>query len=277
MTYHLLSDPNGLIAHIKRVLHEGNEAAPVIPGEISDLRAASSVLFSLGLHCPENGSKSEPCLVFNKRSAMVKQAGDLCFPGGSISLRLDSCFSKLLTLPFFPLGRWDHWSWWRRTRQQESRWLSLMLAASLRESLEEMRLNPLGVTFLGPLPPQQLWMFKRVIYPMVGWIGRQKHFLVNWEVEKIVRIPLGSLLCEDRYARYQLQMEMPGSAGSDRPTQDFPCFVHEHLNEREVLWGATYGMVTVFLEMVFGFKTPDITSLPVIHGLLDEQYLEGSA
>ena len=41
----------------------------------------------------------------------------------------------------------------------------LLFAASIRESFEEMGLNPFGVQFLGPLPPQRLVMFHREIFP----------------------------------------------------------------------------------------------------------------
>ena len=80
--------------------------------------------------------------------------------------------------------------------------MALLLAASLREGLEEMRLNPLGVEFLGALPLQRLVMFKREIYPFVGWVGRQRRFFPNWGVTDIVYIPLGTFLDPKRYARY---------------------------------------------------------------------------
>jgi len=149
----------------------------------------------------------------------------------------------------------------------------LLLATSLRESVEEMRLNPFGITFLGPLPPQRLVMFRRVIYPMVAWIGRQKKFFPNWEVERIVSVPLRNLLQQSDYACYRLRM------GAEQQTrgkvQDFPCFVHREGDQRELLWGATYRIVTEFLEIVYGFSPPDVRSLSVIHGTLDSNYLTG--
>jgi len=131
--------------------------------------------------------------------------------------------------------------------------LALLLAASLREGLEEMRLNPLGVTFLGPLSAQRLQMFDRVIYPMAGWMNRQKRFFPNWEVEKIVHIPLGCLLNSSGYRCYRLQM-----AGRSRIPSDFPCFLHQSGGVREVLWGATYRITTLFLELIFGFSPPPL-------------------
>ena len=56
---------------------------------------------------------------------------------------------------------------------------------------------------------------------------------------------------------------------------DFPCFRHESKDETEVLWGATYRMTTVFLELVFDFYPPELASLPVINGTLDDNYLTG--
>ena len=70
-----------------------------------------------------------------------------------------------------------------------------------------MRLNPLGIQFLGPLPSESLVMFHRVLYPMVGWIARQRHFFPNWEVEKIIRVPLEDLLQPENYACYRINFK----------------------------------------------------------------------
>jgi hypothetical protein len=268
---HLLENASALRAHILRTLHEKNTTTGLFPKGISGSTATSAVLLLVGQHCGQPSSFAEPCLLFNKRSARVKQPGDLCFPGGRITPRFDRYLSKLLTWPFFPLARWPHWRTWRRRRPLEARRLALLLAASLREGLEEMRLNPLGVTFLGPLSAQKLQMFDRVIYPMAGWMGRQKRFFPNWEVEKIVYIPIQDLLKADGYRCYRLKM------GDRTPiSTDFPCFLHQNGVEREVLWGATYRMTTLFLQLIFGFSPPPLQTLPVIAGTLDDTYLTGS-
>ena len=143
---------------------------------------------------------------------------------------------------------------------------------TFRTVLEEMGLNPLGVKFLGPLPPEELQMFDRVIYPMVGWIARQRHFLLNWEVERIVYVPIQNLLNPHNYACYRLSMAPHSENTQGGQTQDFPCFRHETENQREVLWGATYRIVMAFLELVYGFKPPSLHRLPIIHGYLDNRY-----
>ncbi|MFH1082002.1 MAG: hypothetical protein V1751_01240 [Pseudomonadota bacterium] len=271
-----LGDSPRLIEHILRVLHEKSRSERLFPKGISGSADTSAVLLLLGLHCDHSRPAPEPCLVFNKRSMRVKQPGDLCFPGGRIAPRSDFYLSKILSLPLFPLARWPYWRRWQKQRHLEAKRLALLLAASMREGLEEMRLNPLSVRFLGPLPRQGLQMFQRVIYPMVGWIPRQKRFFPNWEVEKIVHIPLQNLLNGDKYASYRLNMGADRDSRSNRITEDFPCFLHQDRDEREVLWGATYRITMVFLELVFGFRPPSPEALPVIYGSLDENYLTGS-
>jgi hypothetical protein len=272
----LLGDSSVLIEHILGTLHKKSSDEPVFPKGIYGSAGVSAVLLLLGRGHNRPASSPEPCMVFNKRSMKVKQAGDLCFPGGRITPGTDNYLSWILRLPFFPLARWPYWRRWKRLRPLEARRLGLLLAAGLREGLEEMRLNPLGVKFLGPLPRQRLQMFDRVIYPMVGWIGRQKRFFPNWEVERIVYIPLRDLLNTDGYGCYRLQMGTREDHKGKRTTQDFPCFFYRKRDESEVLWGATYRITMLFLEFIFGFRPPPVETLPVIEGALDDNYLTGA-
>jgi hypothetical protein len=188
---------------------------------------------------------------------------------------LDAVIARILQWPFLPLARWPYWRDWRRRRPRESRRLAVLLATSIRESLEEMRLNPLDVRFLGPMPAQDLTMFDRVLYPMVGWIKRQQRFYPNWEVERVLYVPLEELLDPGRYARYRLSFD--ARPGDDRRglVQDFPCFHHRGRGGEEILWGATYRIVMGFLEIVFGFRPPPPAALPVVSGILDGDYLYG--
>jgi len=266
---HLLKDIPALQARISMVLTRQcrqTRACLETPGEGSK---SSAVLFLLG------GEGAEPCLILNKRSRRVKQPGDLCCPGGSISPRVDGLVGKLLGLPLLPLGSWPPYRGWRRSAPADARRLALLLATSLRESFEEMRLNPLGVRFLGPLPAQRLVMFRRIIYPMAGWVAGRQKFVPNWEVEKIVPIPLRCLLDPARYVRYRLQISAAVATRFKGRTEDFPCFVFGAGDGRELLWGATFRVVMVFLELVFGFRPPDPERLPVVSGRIRRHYLTG--
>jgi hypothetical protein len=189
---------------------------------------------------------------------------------------MDSFLAKLLYLPGTPLTRWPYLYEWRKQRQQEFETMAHFFAGALRECFEEMRLNPLKVTFLGPLPPQALVMFRRDIYPMACWLTQQTHFTLNWEVEKLVYIPLRKLLDPSNYIRYRLQSDKPREAWNDATTKDFPCFIYNRRHESEKLWGATFRISMAFLELVFGFRPPNFKMLPVVNGRLHTNYLTGN-
>jgi len=271
----LLENKVTLIRHITQALNGQVRQNSIYPDQPVDPQTAASVILLLGSHKNNQTNRSEPCLIFNKRSSKVRQPGDLCFPGGSITPRLDAHLSKLFSMPFTPLGRWKYWTQWQDTHPRAARCLSLFWATGLRESFEEMRLNPLGVKFLGPLPPQSLVMFRRVIYPMVAWVRRQKRFFPNWEVEKIIYVPLREMLDAANYRRYRLSLPARENGKSPAAGPDYPCFYFLDGSRPEILWGATYRIATLFMEYVFGFKSPAVETLPVVEGRLDSAYMTG--
>lgn len=241
------------------------------------LRKASVVLFILSdggfCGCRKGG---EPCLILNKRSAQVRQAGDLCCPGGGLSWRIDRLFATLLKLPGLPMRRWRLGGIRKGDYGRAGRVMSLLLAAGLREAWEEMRLNPLRFKVLGVLPPQQLVMFDRVIYPIVGWASPQI-YKPNWEVARIVPICLRDLIDPARYGRFRPMIASSAATGPQPlRSYEFPCFIHEGAEGPEMLWGATYRIVLDFLELVYDFVPPGNNRLPLVHHALDKTYLNGS-
>ncbi len=271
----LLANDTTLVQHIIRVLNVQAGQNNIFSDQSVDPETAAGVLLLLGLRVNNIKNTAEPCLILNKRSLKVRQPGDLCFPGGSVTPRLDSPLAKLFSLPLTSLGRWKYWPQWKHAHPQSARFLALFWATGLRESFEEMRLNPFGVRFLGPLPPQSLVMFQRVIYPMVAWVQRQKRFFPNWEVDKIVYIPLRDLLNPANYRRYRLCIQTRANEQSSNLGWDYPCFHFQTDSDKEILWGATYRITTIFMEYVFGFKPPGLETLPVVEGSLDQTYLTG--
>lgn len=271
----LLKDPAKLQGHIQKVLCENAATGLFVPDEGAEGVAASSVLFLLGLQPGLNGAERQVCIILNKRSRHVKQSGDLCCPGGSVEPWLDPALAGFLRLPGFQLSRWPCWPRLKHTQRKVSRKLSLFWATGLREAWEEMRLNPFKVRFLGPLPTERLILFDRVIVPLVGWVAGQECFTPNWEVEKVLAIPIQSLFQADRYARYRLFVADELRPKVDRGTQDFLCFLHQNGPHVDILWGATFRIVLLFLKQVFGFVPPDESELPIVPGLLDKAYMNG--
>jgi 8-oxo-dGTP pyrophosphatase MutT (NUDIX family) len=227
----------------------------------------------LSRHRFEGQGDLEPCLVLNKRSQRVLQPGDLCCPGGGVEPR-DWLLSQVLRWPFSPLFRWPPWRHWKEQDPQLARGLSLMLGTGLREAWEEMRLNPLRVKFLGPLQVQRLIMFQRSIFPLVCWVPTIDGLQPNWEVERIVLIPLRHLTQTHRYGRYRLRFVADGVETQRK--EDFPCFIHQGRNGKEVLWGATFRITMDFLERVYGFQPPDLDTAQVVSGRLGPTYVNGS-
>ncbi len=263
----IIKDPWDLKNHILKTLAEKGRPEILFPENGFEKKAIpSSVMFLLGQEC--GGGRFDPCLVLNKRSQRVRQPGDLCCPGGGVEPCYDFYLSKILSLPLLPSARWPYWRQWRRRWPNRARKLALLLATGLRESYEEMRLNPFHVRFLGGLPPQRLILFYRSIYPMVGWLSPKARFIPNWEVEQIVRIPLRHLLDPSRYASYRVTYV----GQEDQRQDDFPCFVHTRDERTEILWGATYRITAAFLDIVFDFRPPPLHNLPVIAGSLRKAY-----
>jgi hypothetical protein len=275
--YPLLNDAGALQAHIQTVTGKLLLKEPVYPEHMDGIRNASAVMFLLGLMPVGSSRGLEPSLILNKRSQAVNQAGDLCCPGGGISPGVATLLAKIMALPGLPMWRWPFWPAIRSRRSAEARILRILLFTSLRECFEEMRLNPFGVRFLGSLPTQRLVMFGRVIYPMVGWVSKQQHFRLNWEVEKIVSIPLRKLLDPGNYVQYRLEMRDPNAENGGQQVYDAPSFLHKNGLESEVLWGATCRITLNFLELMFGFTLPADGSLPVLKGIMDETYLNAKA
>lgn len=272
-----LQKPEDLVEHLLEVLNANGLEKTFLTADPIDMTTDSAVLVLLGLGPAESGFPGEPCLILNKRSETVRQAGDLCCPGGSLMPRFDGVLARLIRLPFLPLGRWQAWPQWKRRKPAEARILSLLLATGLRECVEEMRLNPFGIRFLGPLPPHQLRLFRRKIYPMVGWVTGCQSFRANWEVDKIVHLPLRELLDAGNFYRYRLQM---GHLSPDQPSdviQELPSYRHQSGAEDETLWGATYHITMQLLRLAFNFTPPELADLPVLHGSLNANYLTGNA
>lgn len=269
----IIQNPQQLVQHIRHRLN-GNGLADNWGVDTNKGRVkGSAVLLLLTPYQVHEDGSYEPCLLLNKRSHKVLQPGDLCCPGGGVE-RLDKFLSPALHCPLSPLHKWPSWKKWKSLDRKKAQGLALLLAAALREGWEEMRLNPLKVTFMGPLPVQKLIMFNRQIYPLVGWVPAHQHLVPNWEVERIVYLPLSRLFDVQYYGRYRLSFETRD--GQSRRREDFPCFVHKGKNGNEILWGATFRIAMDFLNLVFGFEYPDLSSSEVIQGRLGRTYYGGN-
>lgn len=270
-----LKDPLRLTEHILGRLNRNGLERWGAEHPAAEPLSASAVLLLLSTCRSGAGRSSEICLVLNQRSPRVRQPGDLCCPGGSVSPRLDGVLARLIAWPFMPLGRWPFWRDWRRERPPAARFLALCLATALRESYEEMGLNPLGVRFLGPLPSERLELFRRRIHPLAAWTRTARRFRPNWEVQRVVRVPLRDLLDPHRYVRLAVRLEPTHAGPAEAAERIHPAFRMPAGGGTEILWGATFRIVAGFLQFVFDFTPPALEGLPQVSTQLGNAYLAG--
>ncbi len=220
--------------------------------------------------------QGEYCFQLIKRSARVSQPGDLSCPGGMLAPRLDVLLTPLIVSGIIPvLGGAAK----QHARQRPSAAfdaLTLFLTGAVREAWEEIRLSPFNVQFLGPLPCHSLILFRRTIFPLVGLVKNTPRYRPNHEVERIVEIPLRAFFQTENYARLQIQA-VDDIRRAEQASWEFPCFMQRAGdNGQDILWGATFHIIIRFLEILFDFKLPDVSSHPVITRTLGQSYMTGT-
>ena len=100
------TDSSSFIRHVSRKLYQGANGPRMFHDGPVTAVTDSAVMLLLGNKGAGCSGEKEPCLILNKRSDKVRQAGDLCCPGGGIEPRLDTWLARLLTLPCSPLTVW---------------------------------------------------------------------------------------------------------------------------------------------------------------------------
>jgi len=116
-----------------------------------------------------------------------------------------------------------------------------LLDAALRETLEEIGVNPQDVEILGELDSMATLSSNFLITPFVGVIPYPYDFVVSAdEIEELVAVPLAALLDKNNYhEEFQLYEGRPYVSS------------FYHYGGR-VIWGATARILKQFLELVFG-------------------------
>jgi len=221
------------------------------------------------------GKEGEFIFQLIKRSSKVAQPGDLSCPGGLLHGILDPVLVPLIATGIIPVLGGEPLSFVRSRDRETFRIVKLFLANAVRESWEETGLSPWNISFLGPLFSYSLFLFRRTIFPLVGFAKKRWEFCPNLEVESIVEIPLTAFLDESNYALYNVETATEVRTARQRPN-GFPCLVAQDAAGREeILWGATFYIIMNFMKIVFNLDTPDPGSKRVINRTLGPDYLTG--
>ncbi len=234
--------------------------------------SASAVLVPLEF----DREKNEYVLILNKRSDRVQQAGDLCCPGGRLDFGKDRLFARLMAWRMALYSRRaGTLSGGRPERRKEKEAVRFVLAGALRECWEEMGLRPWKVQYLGVLSSQELQNLPRIIFPVVGRIRGRWRERPNWEVDKILRLPVRSFFEPDSYVTHRLNL--PGTLQEkfrmDRwvlPGLSVPCDGGE-----EILWGVTFKILLTFMEQTLDLPLDMIQPERTVERDLPEYYYRG--
>lgn len=210
-----------------------------------------------------------------KRSQSVAQAGDISCPGGMLEPRTDAMLSHILfktemirtvdgrSLNDFP-GK----------DKQTASLIRLFLMNALRESWEEIGLDPLNVFFLGALPTYSLTFFSRTIFPLVSLVREPFDYRLSAEVEKVMEIPVDYFFQSSFYAVLEIES---GSENSDpRYNMKFPCLVvNDEVGHEDILWGATFNIIVNFLQTITGNPVPPSPPSRIVKKMLSPHYASG--
>lgn len=207
-----------------------------------------------------------------KRSRRVTQGGDISCPGGMLSPRLDYILACLLRLRLLPIMR-DLPRRLAKKRGPESfRLITLFLANALRETWEEIGLHPWNIKFVGTLPTYSLYTFHRTIFPLVGWIKGPWQERPSREVDKIFQLPLPSFFTTENYTRFLVTSDQDPSYRLELPG----FIIREDSGNKEIIWGATFNIIMMFLRLVFDFSLPEIPEDAVSQRVLTSEYMKGN-
>lgn len=211
-----------------------------------------------------------------KRSDAVAQSGDISCPGGMLERPVDEMLSHIVwkTGILRTAGNQELHELPSKDEQTLSL-IRLFLMNALRESWEEIGLSPLNIEFLGALPSYSLTLFTRTIFPLVCVVKDHWPYRPNGEVDKILEIPVSAFFQNSSYALLELSSE--NGKSDPRHNFQFPCLViPDGKGGEDILWGATFFIITNFLRQVTGGAFPAETPGRIVTKTLSPHYTSGS-
>jgi len=221
-----------------------------------------------------NRNSSEYVFQLIKRSNTVTQAGDISCPGGIVHQRLDRIISHLIKAGIIPNLREHNLNSAQFQNKETAYLIRLLLTTALREAWEEVGLNPFNVKFLGALPCYSLSFLARTIFPVVCLTAKPFQYKLSSEVEKILEIPVGFFFDQSNYAT--LEIKTAATNNPEHLLYQMPCLViPDGLGGEDVLWGATFNIITNFLRIISDDSLPTPSSSRTIDKVLTNNYITG--
>jgi len=218
--------------------------------------------------------KSEYVFQLIKRSDTVSQGGDISCPGGMLQPSRDNFLNFFIKTGILPAIRGRKPNLIQSGDKETASLIHLFLTNALRESWEEIGLNPFNIKFLGALPSYSLTLFARTIFPVVCLTPKTFRYRLSSEVEKILEIPLSFFFHGDNYAT----LDIKTSLGKDtEPFQyQMPCLIiPDGQGGEDILWGATFNIINNFLGIISDNSLPSPSSSRIFNKVLTLSYISG--
>jgi 8-oxo-dGTP pyrophosphatase MutT (NUDIX family) len=236
------------------------------------IQLAAGVVLLINYRTDENGSEYVFQLI--KRSNTVTQAGDISCPGGIVHQRFDRIISNLLKTGIIPTVHGHNLNSSQFGDKETASLIRLFLTTALREAWEEVGLNPFNVMFLGALPCYSLSFLARTIFPVVCLTGKPFQYKLSSEVDKILEVPVIFFFDQSNYA--MLEIKTAATNDPEHLLYQMPCLViPDGLGGEDVLWGATFNIITNFLRIISDDGLPAPSSSRTIDKVLTHNYITG--
>lgn len=216
--------------------------------------------------------KSEYVFQLIKRSDTVSQGGDISCPGGMLQPGRDKFLNFFLKTGILPAMRGRRLKHLQNSDKETESLVHLFLTNALRESWEEIGLNPFNIKFLGALPSYSLTLFARTIFPVVCLTCRPFKYRLSSEVEKILEIPVSFFFNSDNYA----MLDIKTALGKDAEPLQYqtPCLIiRDGHGGEDILWGATYNIINNFLRIISDNSLPTPSSSRTLNKILTINYI----
>ena len=221
-----------------------------------------------------NRNGSEYVFQLIKRSNTVTQAGDISCPGGILHPGLDRIMNHLLKTGIIPTVNGHNLNSSQFRDKEAASLIRLFLTTALREAWEEIGLNPFNVIFLGALPCYSLSLLARTIFPVVCLTAKPFQYKLSSEVDKILEIPVGFFFQQSNYALLEIKTSLVNN--TEHLQYQLPCLViPDGLGGEDILWGATFNIITNFLRIISDDSLPSPSSSRTINKVLSNNYISG--
>lgn len=232
----------------------------------------AGVVLLINHRSDKNGSEYVFQLI--KRSNAVTQAGDISCPGGIVHPGLDRIMSYLLKTGIIPTVHGHNLNSSQFSDKETASLIRFFLTAALREAWEEVGLNPFNVMFLGALPCYSLSLLARTIFPVVCLTAKPFQYKLSSEVDKMVEIPVSFFFQQSNYALLEIKTSLGNN--TEHLQYQLPCLViPDGLGGEDILWGATFNIITNFLRIISDDSLPFPSSSRTINKVLSNKYISG--